>query len=273
MNKRRKPHFSVCKNIKGKQKNIWGVIKAAKFRSIKILKQKAILLNRELRKLSYFGKFLQKKQILQNYYANSTAKNFNRFLKLSKKSSSKTLNKLLSLLESRADVILYRAGFTSSLKMSRQMLSHRLVIKNDKTICSNNVIVNPGDILEYRAFFLPNLIKIIKQRQFRIHRKVAKKGNSSKKFMLSLVRVLNEKSRLITTNLKKVLRKAKKQIKCKSVGSFPICCSCVESNIKIFKLVYLTDKIRLENIYHPLKTKHKKYKSTILETHNDILYC
>jgi small subunit ribosomal protein S4 len=57
---------------------------------------------------------------------------------------------LLQLLERRADNVVYRAGFASSRRASRQLLSHGHFLLNGRRIDIPSIRVNTGDVLTVR---------------------------------------------------------------------------------------------------------------------------
>lgn len=273
MTKRFKAKYSVCKNIKGKFKNIWGVVKAAKFRSVRILKRNVINITRQQKKLSSFGKYLHTKQCLKNYYTNLREKQFQSFLTLAKNSKSKTIDKFISLIESRLDTVLYRACFVNSLFMARQLINHGFVYVNSKRITTCNFLLAVDDIVEirYKSKFV-NLIRILKQRRFRAHLKLISQQKVCKDFFLDLTKTLNKKTRLITSKLKNILYKANKSnFLVQRYASYPLQPSNLEVNFKLFKIIYLSDNTTLEKVYYPLKVRYKKHKNSMSYSYNEFL--
>ena len=59
-----------------------------------------------------------------------------------------TLDRFISLLESRLDVVLFRSNFSSSLHESRQMISHGIVKINDKRVYNSGFKVSKLDVIE-----------------------------------------------------------------------------------------------------------------------------
>jgi small subunit ribosomal protein S4 len=273
MTKRFKAKYSVCKNIKGKFKNIWGVVKAAKFRSVRILKRNATNVNRQQKKLSSFGKYLHTKQCLKNYYTNLREKQFQSFLMLAKNSKSKTIDKFISLLESRLDTVLYRACFVNSLFMARQLINHGFVYVNSKRIKSCNFLLKKDDIIEikYKSRFI-NLIRILKQRRFRANLKLVSQQKVRKDFFLDLAKTLNKKTRIITYKLRQLLYKANKsKFVVQRYANYPLQPSNLEVNFKLFKIVYLSDNSTLEKVYYPFKLRYKKHKNSVSYSYNEFL--
>ena len=57
---------------------------------------------------------------------------------------------MLQLLESRLDNVVYRLGLASSRPASRQMVSHKHILVNNKSVNIPSYIVAPGDVIEVR---------------------------------------------------------------------------------------------------------------------------
>src|SRR5690606_26068783 len=57
---------------------------------------------------------------------------------------------LLQLLESRLDNVVYRIGFGSTRAESRQLVSHKSVLVNDKVVNVPSYQVQPGDVVSVR---------------------------------------------------------------------------------------------------------------------------
>ena len=69
----------------------------------------------------------------------------------SKKIGIKRNELLLSILETRLDVLLFRMGFTNSLFESQQLLSHGFVYVNNKPIKAKDFYVEPSSLIEIKA--------------------------------------------------------------------------------------------------------------------------
>lgn len=81
--------------------NIWGLPKGESLRSVKNEKKKE-------EKSSLYGKLLGVKQSFKFFYCNLQEKSFKRILKQSVESPLTTLDRFVSFLESRLDVVLFR---------------------------------------------------------------------------------------------------------------------------------------------------------------------
>jgi small subunit ribosomal protein S4 len=152
MKKKFHSKFFLCKKILNKYKNIWCTEKAFQFRSIRFKKHK-------VNKVSSFGKLLRNKQNLKFFYCNLKEKTFKNHLKAAIKSPLKTMDKFLSILEQRLDIILFRASFVFSLYQAKQMIAHGHVTVNNKTIYDLNKKIKQFDFIKLKL----NKNKIISQ--------------------------------------------------------------------------------------------------------------
>lgn len=85
------------------------------------------------RKMSEYGMQLREKQKLKKTYG-MLEKQFRRYFSLALKSPGVTGTKLLQLLESRLDNVVFRMGFAHSRKHARQMVLHGHVNVNEKRV-------------------------------------------------------------------------------------------------------------------------------------------
>jgi len=143
MKKKFHSKFFLYKKILNKYKNIWCTEKAYKFRSTRFQKQK-------IGKISNFGKLLQSKQNFKFFYCNLKEKIFKKYLKIAIKSPLKTMDKLLSILEKRIDIVLFRASFIFSLYQARQIIAHGHVTVNQNVIYSLNKKINQFDLIKLK---------------------------------------------------------------------------------------------------------------------------
>lgn len=102
---------------------------------------------RSFKKQSNYGKQLTEKQKMKFEYGLNERQMVNLFKKASA-SKDATGQKMLELIESRIDNILYRAGVFSSRNASRQFITHKGVMVNKKKVSSPAYILKSGDIVE-----------------------------------------------------------------------------------------------------------------------------
>jgi|SRR5688572_18489964 small subunit ribosomal protein S4 len=92
---------------------------------------------------------LREKQKLKQMYGVLEKQFRNYYLKASRKKGSTGLL-LLQMLESRLDNAVYRMGFAATRSEARQLVSHKAIAVNGKTVNMPSYTVNPGDTVEIR---------------------------------------------------------------------------------------------------------------------------
>ncbi len=98
-------------------------------------------------KLSDYGLQLREKQKLKRIYC-VLERQFRRYFKIAEKSKGVTGEVLLQLLERRLDNVIQRAGFASSGAEARQMVVHRHVKVNGRTVDIPSYFVKVGDSIK-----------------------------------------------------------------------------------------------------------------------------
>ena len=99
------------------------------------------------RRVTEFGNRLYEKQ-KSLYHYGLREQQMRRFVKMAKKGDSKNwVERLFQLLESRLDNIVFRLGFAPSIAAARQMVSHKNVLVNGKTLTIPSAIIQPGDTI------------------------------------------------------------------------------------------------------------------------------
>ncbi len=101
------------------------------------------------RKASEYAKQLREKQKIKRIYGVGEAQFRNTFEKVSKLPGI-TGHNLLAALESRLDNMVYRMGFAASRKAARQLIRHRHVEVNGKTVDVPSFMVQPGEEIRVR---------------------------------------------------------------------------------------------------------------------------
>jgi len=102
------------------------------------------------RKSSEYSKQLREKQKIKRIYGVSEKQFRNTFERVSKLPGI-TGHNLLAALESRLDNMVYRLGFASSRKAARQLIRHRHVEINGKSVDIPSYGVAPGEEVRVRA--------------------------------------------------------------------------------------------------------------------------
>jgi len=101
------------------------------------------------RKVSEYAKQLREKQKIKRIYGVSERQFRNTFEKVSTLPGV-TGHNLLAALESRLDNMVYRMGFAASRKAARQLIRHRHVEVNGKSVDIPSFVVEPGQEIRMR---------------------------------------------------------------------------------------------------------------------------
>lgn len=100
-------------------------------------------------RLSDYGLQLREKQKVRRLYG-ILEKQFRSYYKEAARRKGATGENLLQLLESRLDNVVYRMGFGSTRAEARQLVSHKAIAVNGKTINIASYNVKSGDVITVR---------------------------------------------------------------------------------------------------------------------------
>ena len=100
-------------------------------------------------RLSDYGVQLREKQKVRRIYG-VLEKQFRNYYKEAARIKGATGENLLQLLEGRLDNVVYRMGFGSTRAESRQLVSHKAILVNDKLVNIPSYQVRPGDVVSVR---------------------------------------------------------------------------------------------------------------------------
>lgn len=100
-------------------------------------------------RLSDYGLQLREKQKVRRLYG-ILEKQFRSYYKEAARRKGATGENLLQLLESRLDNVVYRIGFGSTRAEARQLVSHKAVAVNGRTINIASYSVKAGDVVSIR---------------------------------------------------------------------------------------------------------------------------
>ena len=100
-------------------------------------------------RLSDYGLQLREKQKVRRLYG-ILEKQFRGYYKEAARRKGATGEVLLQLLESRLDNVVYRMGFGSTRAEARQLVSHKAIIVNGKTVNIPSYNVKSGDVVAIR---------------------------------------------------------------------------------------------------------------------------
>lgn len=100
-------------------------------------------------RLSEYGVQLREKQKVRRIYG-VLEKQFRNYYKEAARLKGATGENLLQILEGRLDNVVYRMGFGSTRAESRQLVSHKAILVNDKPVNIPSYQVKPGDVVSVR---------------------------------------------------------------------------------------------------------------------------
>ncbi len=100
-------------------------------------------------RLSDYGVQLREKQKVRRIYG-VLEKQFRNYYKEADRLKGATGINLLQLLEGRLDNVVYRMGFGSTRAEARQLVSHKAIMVNGKTVNIPSYQVQPGDVVAVR---------------------------------------------------------------------------------------------------------------------------
>jgi small subunit ribosomal protein S4 len=120
-------------------------------------------------KMSEYASQLQEKQKAKKQYF-LTEKQFRLTFDRAKKKERRAGDNLLKLLEKRLDNLVFRAGFASSRRMARQLVSHGHLVVNGRKVNIPSYLVREGDVVGVKAGSKKNKIfqgikKDVKQKE------------------------------------------------------------------------------------------------------------
>ena len=101
------------------------------------------------RKISEYGMQLREKQKAKFIYG-VLEKLFRNYYKKAEKMKGMTGENLMVMLESRLDSIIFRLGFARTRREARQIVDHKHVLVNGKSVNIPSYLVKAGDVIEIR---------------------------------------------------------------------------------------------------------------------------
>ncbi len=100
----------------------------------------------EKKKLSEYGKQLAEKQKLRDLYG-VNERQFRRLFLIARKANKVTGTVFMTILESRLDNLVYRLGFAATRRAARQLVTHKHIVVNGKTIDIPSYLCNVNDVI------------------------------------------------------------------------------------------------------------------------------
>ena len=101
-------------------------------------------------RLSGYGIQLREKQKIRRFYG-VLEKQFSLYYKRAAKQKGATGENLMTLLERRLDNVVYRLGFASTRAEARQLVAHKAILVNDKSVNIPSYLVEIGDVISIRS--------------------------------------------------------------------------------------------------------------------------
>ena len=111
-------------------------------------------------KVMEYAMRLREKQRARRIYGLSE-KQFKRFFVMAERKEGITGTNFLIFLERRIDNMVFRLGFATSRAEARQLVSHKHIAVNGKTVNSSSYLVRVGDVIEVRHKNLPSVINAL----------------------------------------------------------------------------------------------------------------
>jgi small subunit ribosomal protein S4 len=112
-------------------------------------------------KSSDFGVHLKAKQRIKSHYGRISETQFKNTFKKAYKMKGNSAENFIGLLESRIDAVIYRMNFASSIFAARQLVSHKHIKVNGKTVNIPSYLLKEGDQIELKESSkqIPNIIE------------------------------------------------------------------------------------------------------------------
>jgi len=133
------------------------------------------------RKLSDYGQQLQEKQKLKIIYG-LRERQFKRYYQMARKTKKVTGEKLLQILESRLDNLVYRAGFLPTRAAARQLVGHGNVLVDNKKVNIPSYLVKLGQVISIsaKAQKMPLIVQALANKDINVPKWLKRKAVAAK---------------------------------------------------------------------------------------------
>lgn len=133
------------------------------------------------RRLSDYGMQLKEKQKLKAIYG-VLEKQFKRYYDTARKEKAATGTKLLQILESRLDNLIYRSGFAATRPAARQLVTHGHVLVDNKKLSIPSYLVKPGQVVSIsaKAAKNPQISELLQNKDLNIPKYLKRKAIAAK---------------------------------------------------------------------------------------------
>jgi small subunit ribosomal protein S4 len=117
---------------------------------------------------SQYGRQLREKQKVKRLYG-ILEKQFRKYVEIALKTRGNTGERLLTLLETRLDNVIYRLGFAPTRPAARQLVSHGQVLVNGKKVNIPSYQVRAGETvtLTTKALTMPTVKELLAEEKFK----------------------------------------------------------------------------------------------------------
>lgn len=105
---------------------------------------------RKTKKLTDFGVRLNEKQKIRFNYG-VTERQLRGYVRAANRSKGDSGKELMGMLESRLDNVVFRAGFAPTLPSARQLVSHKHILVNGKSVNIPRYNVLPSDVITIKT--------------------------------------------------------------------------------------------------------------------------
>ena len=117
---------------------------------------------------SQYGRQLREKQKVKRLYG-VLERQFRKYVEIALKTKGNTGERLLMLLETRLDNVIYRLGFAPTRPAARQLVSHGQVLVNGKKVNIPSYQVRAGETLSLtaKAMEIPSVKTLLGEEKFK----------------------------------------------------------------------------------------------------------
>jgi small subunit ribosomal protein S4 len=125
------------------------------------------------KKLTEYGRQLKEKQKVKQMYG-VREKQFRRFFSIAKQTKGATGDKLISLLESRLDNVVFRLKLAKTVLSARKIIVHGHILVDGKSVYSPSMLVLPHSTISFTEKikksegFMKNEVKVALARSIRV---------------------------------------------------------------------------------------------------------
>lgn len=121
------------------------------------------------RRQSDYGLQLKEKQKLRAVY-DVVERQFTHYYATARKTQTATGEKLLQILESRLDNVVFRAGFAASRPAARQLVNHNHVLVDSRRVNVPSYLVKPDQVisLSLKTAQMPDVAKLLANKEINV---------------------------------------------------------------------------------------------------------